>query len=446
MYRQIDEEIILKNLDKLETDAKTIYMKTYEPTIDEMNSVYEDIKKFIINKKRIVYGGYAQNALIKEKNKNDVFYKETDMADIEFYSPDPVGDTIDLCDYLHKKNYKYIEGKEGVHNETYKIFVNFNNYCDISYMPPDLFDKCPTLIAEGMLMTHPHFMLIDAYRVYNDPMTSYFRLRKTFTRFNTLMKYYPLDDKMAYNITKFNINMSKKENENILRFIRKHIIHNSKLIVVGNYAYNQLMKLAGAPDNYMIETTYYTIISDDLDNDIMKIYKKLKQKYPKVNYKRYYPFFQFMDRSFEFYIGDTMILRLYGNNHRCTVYRYSEQKRTYFGSYQLLFMYNLIHYIMGMMRNNDFNMNMYGSMLIRMMKMRDKFLDKNHINVLDKSIFQEFTFQCIGTPVDILRESFLENIRKREKGKHKFLYKPKESAGKKPNFTFNNSSGDLIKK
>ena len=48
-------------------------------------------------------------------------------------------------------------------------------------------------------MTHPHFMLVDAYRVYADPMTSYFRLEKTFTRFSTLLKYYPFDVKAEYN-------------------------------------------------------------------------------------------------------------------------------------------------------------------------------------------------------------------------------------------------------
>ena len=42
-------------------------------------------------------------------------------------------------------------------------------------------------------------MLVDAYRVYADPMTSYFRLEKTFTRFSTMMKYYSFDTKAEYN-------------------------------------------------------------------------------------------------------------------------------------------------------------------------------------------------------------------------------------------------------
>jgi hypothetical protein len=142
MYRHIDEEAILKNLSNLEDNAKQIYLNNYEPTINEIKSVYADIMNFIKEKKRIIYGGFAQNSLIKHKNKDDAFYKETDIADVEFYTPDPIGDTIDLVDMLHKKNYKYVEGKEGVHPETYKIFVNFINYCDISYMPKNIYDNC----------------------------------------------------------------------------------------------------------------------------------------------------------------------------------------------------------------------------------------------------------------------------------------------------------------
>ena len=89
-------------------------------------------------------------------------------------------------------------------------------------MPPNIFNNCPTIEVFGSKMTHPHLMLIDAYRVYTDPMTSYFRLKKTFTRFNTLMKYYPLDDKMLYNKIENSegINKHKKE-ENLLELYSK---------------------------------------------------------------------------------------------------------------------------------------------------------------------------------------------------------------------------------
>jgi hypothetical protein len=452
MYRSVDEEAILKNLSNLEDNAAQIYLNNYEPTLKEINSVYADIMNFIKEKKRIIYGGFAQNALIKAKKPEDVFYKETDIADIEFYTPDPIGDTIDLVDMLHKKNYKYVEGKEGVHPETYKIFVNFINYCDISYMPENIYNNCPTINLDGYNYTHPHFMLIDAYRVYSDPMTSYFRLTKTFTRFNKLMYHYPFNEDMLHNkLTSLSI--LNKSFEDILHFIRHKIIHNNKFIVVGHYAFNQLMKMAGAPETYLVECTFYQIISIDYGNDIQKIQNIMRQKYPNVVVKKYHPFFQFLDRSTEFFININgtlhLVLRVYDANDRCIVYRESEKKKTLFGTYQLIFMYNLIQYNISKIRHKEpqsiINKAIYGSMLIRMMKARDKYLEQHNKTVLDKTIFQEFTMSCIGEPKDLLRESFLLAKKKREEGKRaKFLYKPTGQPGKKPNFRFDNSSGELM--
>ena len=74
MYRPIDEEAILKNLSSLEDNAKQIYLNNYEPTIKEMCEVYSFIIDYIKKKKRVVYGGFAQNLLVMQKNKSDAFY------------------------------------------------------------------------------------------------------------------------------------------------------------------------------------------------------------------------------------------------------------------------------------------------------------------------------------------------------------------------------------
>ena len=440
MYRTKDVEIISQNLDKLEDEAKTIYLNKYEPTIDESINVYKDIVEFIKDRKRIVYGGYAQNELIRAKKETDVFYREIDLADIEFYSPDPIGDLIDMCDMMYKKKYKYVEGKEGVHVETYKIFVNFKNYCDITYMPKDIYDNCPNIMVDGLLLSHPHFMLIDAFRVYSDPMTSYFRLRKTFTRTTKLISYYPLDDKMIHNMIEFEEN-SKKD---VLRFIRHNIVHDSKLIVVGQYAFNQLMKMSQMPSTYLIDCHYIQLISSDYSKDVESITNKLKKKYPNVMKKSYYPFFQFLDRASEWYVDNVLVLRLYGSNNKCNVFRYSPKKRTNFGSFQLLLLYCTIHYNMGKIRKNKFNEKLYGTMLTRLIKARDTYLDKNNMTVLDKTIFQEFTMECIGEPKDLMRSSFIERANKKEQGKKMtFQYKPTGKPGKKPNFKFDNTSGNI---
>ena len=150
--------------------------------------------EFIKNKKRIVYGGFAQNLLIKINNPEDQFYSELDTPDIEFYSPNPIEDLMELCDFLHNQGVKRVTGQEGIHNETYKLFVNFAEYCDIGYMPSNVYDKVPTLNVNGFRIADPLFMTIDVFRVFSDPMTSYWRVEKSFLRNDLLMKYYPLPD------------------------------------------------------------------------------------------------------------------------------------------------------------------------------------------------------------------------------------------------------------
>lgn len=446
MYRELDIDTIIKNLDNIETNAKLIKLDKYEPTINEINSVYQEIINFIKKHNRIVYGGYAINELIRAKNEKDVFYKTTDIADIEFYSPDPIGDMIDLCDLLYKKKYKYVEGKEGVHNETYKIFVNFMNYCDISYMPTEIFNNCPTITYNNVRYAHPHFMLIDAYRVYCDPMTSYFRLSKTFMRCNTLIKYYPFNENMIYNKIEYKNIVDKDKHDDFLYYIRKNIIHNSKLIVIGTYCFNILMKIAKMPSTFIMVDSFYQLISTNFIHDIDIIHKMLKSFNNNIIKKTYYPFYQFLDKSCEWYYNDTLILRVYGANDRCIIYRKSEKKKVLFGTFQLMLLYSIINYNIGIIKSNKFNEMVYGTMITRLFKARNTYLENKNITVLDKSPFQEFTTECIGEPKDILRESFLDKAKKREQGKLvSFLYKPKENPGKKPNFKFDNTSGNLMK-
>ena len=436
MYRQKDIEVVSLNLDKLEDQAKLIYLNSYEPTLVEIKNVYNEIKQFIKDKNRIVYGGYAQNELIRAKNKDDVFYRDVDVADIEFYTTDPLGDMIDLCDLLYRKKYKYIDGKEGVHNETYKVFVNFINYCDITYIPPEIYNNIPTITVSGLRMCHPHFMLIDSYRVYTDPMTAYFRLKKTFIRFTKLISYYPFDENMVYN----KINYDDKEKTDVLNFIKNKILKSSNLIVVGQYGFNRLMKKANMPDTYYIPVHYFQVISTNYSKDIDSIHNILRKQFPSITKKTFYPFSQFLDKSSEWYIDNTLVLRIYGNYDRCTVFHKSH-KKIKFGTYQLIFMYALIHYIMNI-KKNKFNEVQYCTMISRLIKARDKYLDKHEKTVLDKTPFQEFTMKCIGEPKDILRSSFIDKQEKRDAGKRAtFLYKPKGSHGKKPIFKFDNTSG-----
>ena len=457
MIRENDILLIQEKLPQIADDAHELYVDKYmEPKVDEMEKVYKIIKEFIKKKKRIVYGGYAQNALIKKVYPGDAFYTKYSLADIEFYTPDPIRDGMELTDALHKKGFLHCQLSEGVHNETYKLFSNFVNYADISYLPKNIFDNCPTITVEGMKMAHPHFMLIDAYRVYTDLIMSNFRISKSFSRFTKLQNAYPFNKKLRFDELKYDKKI--KNIEDIQKTIRSKIIHNSKLIVVGHYACNYYIKKDN-DENIVKYYPYYQLITNDYKNDKKKILdilcKELKEdssskrsrrkKSKDIKMKEYYPFSQFFGNHVEYIYKNNVILKVYDNYNRCVPFRVSNKKLTNFGTVQAVILYLLIDYnyaIINKVKNEEKN---YLTLLVKLINARNNYLDNKNKSILDNTPFKAFTTECIGEPFDQIRESRLEGKRRLKAGKKfRFEYFPKGNPGKVPNFKFNNTSGKVI--
>ena len=445
MYRQTDLDAIKNNIDIIKDDAMRKKLDILEPTMKEFNEVYQVILNYIKDKKKIIYGGYAQNHLIEIKNKSDSFYKDLDMADIEFYSYEPLKDVVDLCDLLKSKGYSYVQGSEGAHPETYKIFVNFVNYCDISYIPKNVNDNMPSMEDKGIRYTHPHFMLVDAFRVYADPLTSYFRLDKTFNRFSVLMRHYPFDTNFEKYKIVYENKLSNEDNEQVKHFIRHEVLHNSQFIIIGHYAYNYLVKKANM-DLEFEDFPYYQIISINYLEDRENVGKILKETFKdQITIKHFTPYFQFYDAHTEYYYKNQCVLKLYGHNNRCIVNNFSDKKKVFFGTFQLIFLYLLSDYQYAITRRDNGERDNYMSMITRLLKARQRYLDKHDITILDKSPFQEFTLQCLGSTQDPLRMARIEMMKRKGEGKViVFRYDPSGKPGKIPNFRFNNTSGNEI--
>ena len=108
-------------------------------------------------------------------------------------------------------------------------------------------------------------------------------------------------------------------------------------------------------------------------------------------------------------------------------------------------LYLLINYQLAVIRKNNFNKVVYMTMITRLLKARNKYLDDNNKTILDKSSFQEFTLECIGEPEDLIRESRLKIMDKKKRKIQPlvFRYTPKDnSPGKVPVFRYDNISGD----
>ena len=444
MFRDSDIEAINLNIDKIKNDASMEYKKNYEPTMDESVKVYKIIQEYIIENKRIIYGGFAQHLLIKNKNPDDGVYTEIDglcfnypdIADMEFFSPEPLIDIVNLTNDLFNLGFKYVEAKEAVHGKTYKLFINMINYCDFAYMPTIIYNNMPIIQVEKYICCHPHFMLIDAYRIFNDPLTSYWRLEKPIKRFHKLLKYYPLISDT--NIIKNFANKKDLSNSAVLKYIRKKFIHKKNLIVIGFHAYNYYVR------KYKIPITHYEVISTNFKSDVKYIYKKLVKHFKNIKVVHYFPFYEFLDYSIEYYFNDQLILKVIDYNERCTVYRKSLKKKTYFGTNNLVLMHLLINYIYYYVYKLP-QANFYLNLIKNLYNYKNNYLEEHKITVINKSLFQDFTLECLGKHVDVLRKSYIKGkIKKLERKPFKFTYIP--DGNKKPiEYKFDNITGGKIK-
>lgn len=455
LYSDNDMLVLEHHLDDLNAQYNEEYYDTVEPKRDERIRAYDVIKSYVRKKKRIIYGGYAVNATVKVKNTEDAIYKGVDeiLADIEYYSTNPLQDVIELCDMLQNEGFTNIIGKEALHLETYTIIVNTAKMCDISYMSRNIYNKVPTLSIDGMLMAHPSFMMIDYLRMFTDPLLSYWRTKK-FSRGFLLDKYYPTDNyknKVHKDLNKLKNEPTKQENMNKLKEKTINLLIDRKSVVVFGYlAYNYYVSQVNGEE---FDIPFIDIISVDYIDDANHIINTLKNTFTniadRINIVEYYPFFQFMGYKSTIYYHNVPIVNIYHHNYICTPYK-TIQYHT--GNLQIA-TYTLMLKMLKMLifrSEVDENINQvinYNVLLRNIIIARNNYLNKNNKNILDDTIFQEFQINCIGKTKSADRIKFVATEKRKKNKKKEFKYDPE--AKKKPDiddYKFANTTGNRIRK
>lgn len=439
LYRKKDFDIINNNVKKIQDEARRYAINNkIEPKQEEYIRIKNIILNFVRDKQRIIYGGYCWDLLVKDKTPDDGIYSKDfiEMPDVEFYSPNPIKDLIDLCDLLYSKNCKYVEGKSAQHHETYKVFVEYINVVDISYMPKILFNKMQTKNYSGVKICHPNFITIDFLRMFNDPINSYWRLSKHLPRINKVMNLYPLKINKDYKEKRIDTILS-----NILEFIRKNIIPNSNLLVFGYYGY-EFYTSKGTGKEKQLYVPYFDVISTNLEKESKEIYKKLTDYDKYIKVEEYHKFFQFLDRRVCFTFKGNEILNIYGNKNMCIPFINIPKKNIKVVTYPymiLMFMSKSLYHLINGHVIESRNLNYLMDSLV---KVRNSYLDKNNLTILDESIFKEFNIECDGDTMEPMREFRLSSnksisinynpLRKNPKAIRKFL-----------SISYDNSSGNV---
>lgn len=114
--------------------SKTDYVSAHDDNIVLAISVVED---FLRKKHRLCYGGQAINAHLPAKYK---FYDpEFSIPDYDFFTPQQIDDINILVKDLKKAGFQEISVREGMHEGTVKIYVDFVPVADMTSIDPKLY-------------------------------------------------------------------------------------------------------------------------------------------------------------------------------------------------------------------------------------------------------------------------------------------------------------------
>lgn len=445
LYNKDDIDLLTKNIDIINETIEKRQLELYEPTVKEKREVVAEILDFIKKNKRKIYGGYAINKLVGDKNKKDMFYKDYQTPDVDFYSPTPLEDLINICNHLHSKGFKRVNGKEAGHKDTYSIFVNFQLYCDISYVPKNIYNRMPYKEIDGYYYIHPHFITIDYLRMITDPLASYWRIEKSIKRFALLQKYYPLPE-----INKpIKVLDSTSDLDRAVNIVDKFLTGRKSCISVGFTAYNYFIKQSKVNNKNItpVNVPYHEIISIDYKNDFNDLMSLLNKEMPvsKFSHREYYPFFQFTGYSVEIMLDNDVIAVLYTDNKKCLPYITVD--KLILGSFTLTLLYAQIMVIKYRTNNDEVMKAVYMTMVSHLISAKNYYLKINKKNILDNTPFRDFIVDCMGHSVDPERERLIKYETRRNKGKKSyFMFDPsKDVKTTDINYTFSNYSGNEIR-
>jgi len=204
---------------------------------DEIKKMIDIVEKFLKNNRLLCYGGTAINNILP---KHAQFYnKDYEVPDYDFYSPNALDDAKELADLYYKEGYEQVEAKSGVHEGTYKVFVNFIPMADVTSMHKDLFDSLynESVSVANIKYVPPNFLRMGMYLELSRPAGDISRWEKVLKRLNLLNKHHPMKIKYDCESVDFLRKMenAKDDSEKIYVTMRDTLI-DLGVVFFGGYA------------------------------------------------------------------------------------------------------------------------------------------------------------------------------------------------------------------
>lgn len=420
-YSKEDETSLNDALDDINEQVRKGELR-HAPNQQDRQVMTQMILDFVSKKNRVIYGGYALNMLIcKASNNRETIYSKIDFPDVEFYTPSLKADVRDICDLFYTK-FNNVTAEEGVHPATFVVKVEFVNVLDVTFIPLPLFETIPSVKIRGVNIVSPEFAMVDIFRVYSFPINNFFRLHKTFTRANLLLKYYPLSFKE-------NPQKGSPSGKEVFEYLVKNKVFSDKMILTCQTAQNLYCREAGIPEDEIVLPIIAVSVS--YDNDIKRLRNLLKG-----NTRSFLPFTELLGRKTVFTHEGRDMLMVIEQQDMCLSFikarglKITTTQSTAFFTLCLVYQ-NMVH-------KRQKEVKFFRRVMQRLTEAKRSYFQKNTSKkVTSPGIFQEFVVDCEGEAVSVFRKFGMER-RKRIKDAQviKYRYTPEEDIKSRSNRTF----------
>ena len=165
------------------------YEQAHNPEILRAIDVVED---FLRRKHRLCYGGQAINAHLPTRYK--IYDPELSIPDYDFFTPDQEADIVLLTNMLRKAGFDEISAREGVHEGTIKMYVNYTAVADITRIDPKLYRLLSKreFKSNGISYLDADTLRMMMYLELSRPMGMVSRWEKVFERLMLLNEFVPI--------------------------------------------------------------------------------------------------------------------------------------------------------------------------------------------------------------------------------------------------------------
>lgn len=263
---------------------------------ERYKSMFTIVRDFVISKSLMLYGGFALNEVLPTVDK---IYDEYELPDYDFFSPTARQHAIELANRYHVAGYSFIEVKEGLHESTYKVFVEFKSVADVTQLPPNLYRHFKTISKKEKSL----ISIYNSSQKYSIAPMSYLRYSmhyelshpeghierwmKVYPRFMILFHRYPIQT----NSLKCVASLFKPINDHIqiVKIITEYII-TQKYPIVGSYAAIYYLRQYDKqiPSNHFIKCLpILQFLSNSPVESINNTFAHIKLKSPDISSARY---------------------------------------------------------------------------------------------------------------------------------------------------------------